>query len=158
MNLPIWFSTEWGAGTATRTAANEKRYQRVSDLWAATAKKSRGTLSAAICTELRVCHTEGAYTPSLSANSPPTDRSATLARRHGARRRGERVQKAGAIGGGAALSTREATPRRCDDACRTYRHHISTVEGFEVCLRGRRPLASRRSRTTAPFTAHATRC
>eukprot|EP00964_Phaeocystis_antarctica_P038899 scaffold22247_cov73-Phaeocystis_antarctica.AAC.1 len=72
--------------------------------------------------------------------------------------RGERVQKAGAIGGGAALSTRGAAPGRCDDACRTYRHHISTVEGFEVCLRGRRPLASRRSRTTAPFTAHATRC
>ena len=74
------------------------------------------------------------------------------------RRRGERVQKAGAIGGGAALSTRGAAPGRCDDACRTYRHHISTVEGFEVCLRGRRPLASRRSRTTAPSTAHATRC
>eukprot|EP00964_Phaeocystis_antarctica_P006096 scaffold3329_cov69-Phaeocystis_antarctica.AAC.1 len=57
---------------------------------------------------------------------------------HGARRRGERVQKAGAIGGGAALSTREAAPRRCDDACRTYRHHSSTVESCELCLRGRR--------------------
>eukprot|EP00964_Phaeocystis_antarctica_P085256 scaffold53816_cov35-Phaeocystis_antarctica.AAC.1 len=61
--------------------------------------------------------------------------------RHGARRRGERVQKAGAIGGGAALSTRGAAPGRCDDACRTYRHHIITVSGFEVCLRGRRRLA-----------------
>ena len=57
------------------------------------------------------------------------------------RRRGERVQKAGAIGGGAALSTRGAAPGRCDDACRTYRHHIITVEGFEVCLRGRCRLA-----------------
>eukprot|EP00964_Phaeocystis_antarctica_P040674 scaffold23263_cov78-Phaeocystis_antarctica.AAC.3 len=78
---------------------------------------------------------------SLSANSRPADRSATLARRHGARRRGERVQKAGAIGGGAALSTRGAAPGRCDDACRTYRHYVSTVEGFAVCLRGRRRLA-----------------
>eukprot|EP00964_Phaeocystis_antarctica_P007697 scaffold4154_cov72-Phaeocystis_antarctica.AAC.1 len=76
----------------------------------------------------------------LSVNSPPTDRSATLAR-SGARRRGERVQKAGAIGGGAALSTRGAAPGRCDDACKTYRHPTSTVEGCEVCLRGRRRLA-----------------
>ena len=68
---------------------------------------------------------------------PPTARQPWSARR----RRGERVQKAGAIGGGAALSTREAAPGRCDDACRTYRHHISTVEGCEVCLRGRRRLA-----------------
>ena len=85
---------------------------------------------------------------------PPTALQPWSARR----RRGERVQKAGAIGGGAALSTRGAAPGRCDDACRTYRHYVSTVEGFAVCLRGRRPLASRQSRMTAPSTAHAKRC
>ena len=87
------------------------------------------------------CMPHWGYTRSLSANSRPADRSATLVRSHGARRGGERVHKAGAIGGGAALSTRDAAPERCDDACRAYRHHISTVEGFEVCLRGRRRLA-----------------
>eukprot|EP00964_Phaeocystis_antarctica_P164114 scaffold141594_cov163-Phaeocystis_antarctica.AAC.1 len=92
MNLPSWFSSEWGAETATRTRAT----QGVSPasplgLWVATAKKSRLTLHAAIRTELHahvhVCHTEGAYTrcaQSLSANSRPRDRSATLARAHGA--------------------------------------------------------------------------
>eukprot|EP00964_Phaeocystis_antarctica_P161715 scaffold133975_cov81-Phaeocystis_antarctica.AAC.1 len=49
---------------------------------------------------------------SLSANSRPADRSATFGSPHGARRRGERVQKAGAIGGSAALSTRGAAPGR----------------------------------------------
>eukprot|EP00964_Phaeocystis_antarctica_P039273 scaffold22465_cov60-Phaeocystis_antarctica.AAC.3 len=48
---------------------------------------------------------------------------------------GERVQKAGATGGGAALSTRGAAPGRCDDACRACRSHTGTVDGFEVCLR-----------------------
>ena len=91
-------------------------------------------------TELHVCHTEGAYTPTGACprtRLPPTALQPWSARR----RRGERVQKAGTIGGGAALSTRGAAPGRCDDACRTYRHHTSTVEGFEVCLRGRRRLA-----------------
>eukprot|EP00964_Phaeocystis_antarctica_P143468 scaffold109036_cov47-Phaeocystis_antarctica.AAC.2 len=50
-------------------------------------------------------------------------------------------RRQGAIGGGAALSTRGATSRRCDDACRACRCHTGTVEGFEVCLRGRRRLA-----------------
>ena len=135
-----------GPEAATRTTRRE-RFQRVLHLWAATAKKSPCTLSAVHAhahahVHAHVCHTEGAHTRTrLSAISPPTDRSATLTRAHGACRRGERVQKAGAIGGGAALSTRGAAPGRCDDACRTYRHHISTVEGFEVCLRGRRRLA-----------------
>ena len=90
---------------------------------------------------------------------PRTDLPPTALQPWSARRpRGERVQKAGATGGGATLSTRGATPERCDDACRAYRHHTGTVEGFELCLRGRRRLASPRSRMTAPSTAHATRC
>ena len=93
----------------------------------------------------------------LSANSPPTEGPLCNLGSHGARR-GERVQKAGAIGGSAALSTREVAPRRYDDACRACRSHTGTVEGFEVCLRGRRRSRSQQSRMTAPSTAHATRC
>ena len=59
MNLPLGFSSKGEAETPTGPA-RRKKVPCVLHVWAATAKQSgRGTLPAAICTELHACHTGG---------------------------------------------------------------------------------------------------
>eukprot|EP00964_Phaeocystis_antarctica_P036929 scaffold21084_cov60-Phaeocystis_antarctica.AAC.2 len=156
MNLPLGFSTEWGAETATRRPRRKEVHLRLAlvrgnsediglDVVRDHTHRATCTCTCAcnMCMHMYMCMyvTLGGrlLVVSLSANSPPTDRSATLARTERAAAASEcrRPVRSAA----ARRSTREAAPRRCDYACRTYRHHSSTVEGCELCLRGRRRLA-----------------